>query len=116
MKRHPYEEWLKENETLADKEDEISSCVPLQAVEKQNSKFSKGLRYTGVAAVVCGRSDSIVQVVNLNKGERYSSMDYLFGMALQIWGGDPLASPLLRHLVPVVSEPGKTTTPLANRY
>ncbi|KAL0565660.1 hypothetical protein V5O48_016361 [Marasmius crinis-equi] len=83
VKRGLYEEWLEKNAKVSDKEDEISNCVPFAAMEKQNSKFSKGLRYTGIAAVVCGRTDFVLKLVNLNKGERYSCMDYLLAKALQ---------------------------------
>ncbi|KAL0563618.1 hypothetical protein V5O48_018447, partial [Marasmius crinis-equi] len=84
--RKPYEDWVEENKSREDdKADEVSNCVPFAAMEKQGSKFSKGLRYTGVAGVVCGRSDMLVKVANLNKGERFSVIDYVLGMALQIW-------------------------------
>ena len=50
----------------------ISTCVGLQALAKMNSKFSRGLRYTGVGGVMCGRSEMIMplRVGNLQKGER----------------------------------------------
>ena len=50
----------------------ISTCVGLQALAKMNSKFSRGLRYTGVGGVMCGRSEMIMPlgVGNLQKGER----------------------------------------------
>ncbi|KAL0572904.1 hypothetical protein V5O48_009073, partial [Marasmius crinis-equi] len=83
--RKDYEHWVEENKTREDVEDEVSNCVPLAALTKQTTKFSKGLRYTGVAGVVCGRSDMIVKVANLNKGERFSVVDYVLGMALQLW-------------------------------
>ncbi|KAL0572308.1 hypothetical protein V5O48_009654 [Marasmius crinis-equi] len=86
-RRKPFEAWVAENDRKADPADEISSCVPLQAVEKQQTKFSKGLRYTGVGGVACARTDMIVRIVNLNKGERYSVMDYLVGLALQSFPG-----------------------------
>ncbi|KAL0570776.1 hypothetical protein V5O48_011179, partial [Marasmius crinis-equi] len=83
--RKGYEDWIEENKTREDKEDEVSNCVPFAALTKQMTKFSKGLRYTGVAGVVCGRSDMIVKVANLNKGERFSVIDYVLGMAMQLW-------------------------------
>ena len=47
-------------------------CVGLQALAKANTKFSVGLRYTGVNMAVCGRSEMIFPngVGNLQKGER----------------------------------------------
>lgn len=51
---------------------QISTCVGFQALAKANTKFSKGLRYTGLSLVACGRSEMImpVGVGNLQKGER----------------------------------------------
>ncbi|KAL0565292.1 hypothetical protein V5O48_016736 [Marasmius crinis-equi] len=86
-RRRPFEAWVEDNDRKADPEDEISSCVPLAAVSKQQTKFSKGLRYTGVGGIACARTDMIMRVVNLNKGERYSVMDYLVGLALQAFSG-----------------------------
>ncbi|KAL0568511.1 hypothetical protein V5O48_013468, partial [Marasmius crinis-equi] len=83
--RKRYEEWIEENRKREDAEDEISNCVPFAALTKQATKFSKGLRYTGVVGVVCSRSDMIVKVGNLNKGERFSVVDYVLGMAMQLW-------------------------------
>ena len=39
-----------------------------------NSKFSKGLRYTGVGGVMCRQSEMIMLlgIGNLQKGERYA--------------------------------------------
>ncbi|KAL0574845.1 hypothetical protein V5O48_007118 [Marasmius crinis-equi] len=80
VKRKPYDAWV---ESKGDT-DEISTCVPLAALTKQNTKFSKGLRYTGVGGICCGRSEMIVKLANLKKGERYSTMDYLFGVAMNM--------------------------------
>lgn len=51
---------------------QISTCAGFQALAKANTKFSKGLRYTGVGMVSCGRSEMVmpVGVGNLQKGER----------------------------------------------
>lgn len=51
---------------------QISTCVGFQALAKSNTKFSKGLRYTGVGMGSCGRSEMIMPlgVGNLQKGER----------------------------------------------
>ncbi|KAL0575102.1 hypothetical protein V5O48_006852 [Marasmius crinis-equi] len=83
--RKRYEEWIEENKKREDSEDEISNCVPFAALAKQTTKFSKGLRYTGVAGVVCSRSDMLVKIGNLNKGERFSVVDYVLGVAMQLW-------------------------------
>jgi len=79
---------------------QISTCVGFQAIAQANNRFSKGLRYTGVGGVFCGRSEMIlpVGVGNLQKGERsvsflfrctlidcsrYANMDYIFASALR---------------------------------
>ncbi|PPQ76700.1 hypothetical protein CVT26_004470 [Gymnopilus dilepis] len=71
--RKPYEQYL------------LSQANEEDALAKANTKFSVGLRYTGVNAAVCGRSEMVLPlgVGNLPKGERYSSMDYIFGSVLQ---------------------------------
>jgi len=53
---------------------QISTCVGFQALSKANTKNSRGQRYTGVGATICGRSEMIMPlgVGNLHKGERYS--------------------------------------------
>lgn len=82
---------------------QISTCVGLQALAKAYTKYSQGLRYTGVSLVACGRSEMIlpVGVGNLQKGERYvallfstfqsshlffsyANMDYTFGSAIHL--------------------------------
>lgn len=45
-----------------------------QALAKATTQSTRGLRYTGVGAVVCGRSEMVLPnaVGNLQKGERYA--------------------------------------------
>ncbi|PPR05446.1 hypothetical protein CVT24_007945, partial [Panaeolus cyanescens] len=61
-------------------QDDVSSCVGFQAIAQANTRFSKGLRYTGVGAVICARSEMVLPlgVGNLQKGERFCNMDYIF--------------------------------------
>ena len=81
---------------------QISTCVRLQALAKMNTKFLKGLRYTGVGGVMCGWSEMVMPlgIGNLQKGERcvllfqtpmiarpnvsyrYCNMDYIFAVIL----------------------------------
>ncbi|KAL0567230.1 hypothetical protein V5O48_014762 [Marasmius crinis-equi] len=81
VKRKPYDTWV---DSKGDS-DEISSCVPFAALTKQNTKFLKGLRYTGVGGVSCSRSEMVLKLANLKKGERYSTMDYLFGVVMNMY-------------------------------
>lgn len=52
---------------------QISTCVGFQALAKATTRNTRGLRYTGVGAAVCGRSEMILPnaVGNLQKGERF---------------------------------------------
>ncbi|KAK0459382.1 uncharacterized protein EV420DRAFT_1642357 [Desarmillaria tabescens] len=79
--REPYEEYVQSRATDAD----ISNCVEFSAVAKSNTKFSKGLHYTGVVAVSCGRSEMVLPtcVGNTNKGERYANVDPLAAAAIR---------------------------------
>ncbi|KDR84217.1 hypothetical protein GALMADRAFT_54716 [Galerina marginata CBS 339.88] len=81
---------------------DISTCVGLQALAKANTKYLYGLRYTGVNLAACGRSEMILPlgVGNLQKGERYANMDYIFAMVMQ-W----VLVALLRPAIPKLHEP-----------
>ncbi|KAL0564016.1 hypothetical protein V5O48_018041 [Marasmius crinis-equi] len=81
VRRKPYDAWV---DSKGDA-DEISTCVPFAALTKQNTKYSKGLRYTGVGGISCARSEMLIQLANLKKGERYSTMDYLFGVVMNLF-------------------------------
>ncbi|KAG6835804.1 hypothetical protein H0H93_014501 [Arthromyces matolae] len=67
--RATYEEYLKSQATAQD----VSTCVGFSALAKANTKFSRGLRYTGVGALTCARSEMFLPcaVGNLQKGENY---------------------------------------------
>ncbi|SJL16269.1 uncharacterized protein ARMOST_19789 [Armillaria ostoyae] len=73
-----YEKYVLNNTTDKD----ISTCVGFAALAKADTKFSRGLRYTGVGAVSCGRGEFVITVGNLHKGERYAPMDHIFGSSL----------------------------------
>ncbi|KAF9543143.1 hypothetical protein CPC08DRAFT_649982 [Agrocybe pediades] len=79
--RVPYENYVLSRANDAD----ISTCVGFQALAKANTKFSVGLRYTGVGMTTCGRSEMIMPcgVGNLQKGERYANMDYIFASTIR---------------------------------
>ncbi|KAI9061263.1 hypothetical protein FKP32DRAFT_1576322 [Trametes sanguinea] len=67
------------------KEDEISSCTGFSALDHAESKFSRGYAATGVGAAVCARHEFWLArgVGDLQKGERYVNMDYIFVQAMQ---------------------------------
>ncbi|PPQ76849.1 hypothetical protein CVT24_010586 [Panaeolus cyanescens] len=79
--RKGYEAYVKSQASDLD----MSTCVGFQAIAQANTRFSKGLRYTGVGAVLCGRSEMYLPqgMGNLQKGERYANMDYIFGSAME---------------------------------
>ncbi|PPQ74198.1 hypothetical protein CVT24_012717 [Panaeolus cyanescens] len=79
--RKPYEAYQLQQK----KDDDISTCVGFQAMLQANTRFSRGLRYTGVAGVFCARSETVLPLGlgNLQKGERFSVMDYVFACAIK---------------------------------
>ncbi|KAL0567412.1 hypothetical protein V5O48_014573 [Marasmius crinis-equi] len=81
--RKPYEEYIKKH---VDEED-VSTCVGFAALTQRNTRATNGLRYTGVGATVCGRSEMVLPngVANLEKGERYSNSDFMLGYALKTY-------------------------------
>ncbi|KAJ3500804.1 hypothetical protein NLJ89_g9630 [Agrocybe chaxingu] len=79
--RAPYESYV----LSRCNDEDISTCVGLQALAQANTRFLRGLRYTGVGGAFCGRSEMVLPLAigNLQKGERYANMDYVFGSAVQ---------------------------------
>ncbi|KAJ7430009.1 hypothetical protein B0H11DRAFT_1765883 [Mycena galericulata] len=65
-------------------EDEISSCSGFQAMFLANAKRVKGLRVTGVGGVTCARHNMWRPngIGDLQLGERYCNMDFLFFSAV----------------------------------
>ncbi|KAF7304206.1 CxC2 domain-containing protein [Mycena indigotica] len=61
-------------------EQEMSTCSGLAALDHANSKFSCGYSVTGVGMGVCARHEFVLPngVGDLQAGERYSNMDYIF--------------------------------------
>ncbi|KAF7295136.1 CxC2 domain-containing protein [Mycena indigotica] len=74
---------------------EISTCTGLAALDYANSKFSRGYSATGVGMGVCARHEFVQPngVGDLQAGERYGNMDYIFGSILRH------LHPLLRKLI-----------------
>ncbi|KAF7296591.1 CxC2 domain-containing protein [Mycena chlorophos] len=81
VESRPYREYLR----TATNDQEMSTCSGLKALEQANSKFSKGYAATGVGMLVCARHELVqpTSVGDLQKGERYSNMDYLFAAMLR---------------------------------
>ncbi|KAK7027686.1 CxC2 domain-containing protein [Favolaschia claudopus] len=71
----PYKEFLR---TCVDEED-VSTCIAFQALLQKNTKMTTGLRSSGIGGVVCARHELVRPqgLGDLQKGERYSNMDYI---------------------------------------
>ncbi|KAG6914020.1 hypothetical protein DXG01_002895, partial [Tephrocybe rancida] len=83
VKREPYDSYVLSKASQGD----ISTCVGFSALAQANTKFLRGLQYTGVVAVCCARGEMLLpcRVANLVKGERYPSMDYVVAQALRFF-------------------------------
>ncbi|KAJ7336156.1 hypothetical protein DFH08DRAFT_915978 [Mycena albidolilacea] len=64
---------------------EMSTCSGLAALDYANTKFLRGYSSTGVGMGVCARHEFIQLngVGDLQRGERYANMDYIFGSILR---------------------------------
>ncbi|KAL1749560.1 hypothetical protein FB107DRAFT_280582 [Schizophyllum commune] len=60
-------------------EKDISSCIAFAALAEKDTKFTTGLRVSGVGGVICARHEILQPhgLVDLQKGERYANMDYV---------------------------------------
>ncbi|KAJ7059357.1 hypothetical protein C8F01DRAFT_1255058 [Mycena amicta] len=81
VESRPYREYLL---TMTD-QNEMSTCTGLAALEYANTKYSKGYSATGVGMGVCARHEFVLptSVGDLQKGERYANMDYIFASLLR---------------------------------
>ncbi|KAJ7430256.1 hypothetical protein B0H11DRAFT_2263932 [Mycena galericulata] len=77
----PYRKYLL---TVTDQK-EMSTCSGLAALDYANTKFSKGYGSTGVGLGVCARHEFVQKTgaADLQKGERYANMDYIFASLLR---------------------------------
>ncbi|KAJ7691087.1 hypothetical protein B0H14DRAFT_3100895 [Mycena olivaceomarginata] len=64
---------------------EMSTCSGLAALDYANTKFSRGYGATGVGLGVCARHEFVQRngAADLQKGERYTNMDYILGSLLR---------------------------------
>ncbi|KAJ8494859.1 hypothetical protein ONZ45_g13096 [Pleurotus djamor] len=64
---------------------EMSTCSGFAALDYANTKFSRGYAATGVCLAVCARHEFIQPngAADLQVGERYANMDYVFASALR---------------------------------
>ncbi|KAJ7732736.1 hypothetical protein DFH07DRAFT_968305 [Mycena maculata] len=81
VKSVPYRGFLR---TCTDQK-EMNTCSGLAALDHANTKFSRGYSSTGVGMGVCARHEFVQAngVGDLQKGERYVNMDYIFASILR---------------------------------
>ncbi|KAJ7188443.1 hypothetical protein C8R46DRAFT_1205599 [Mycena filopes] len=81
MENAPYRHFL---QTVTDQK-EMSTCSGLAALDYANTKFSRGYSTTGVGMGVCARHEFVQPngVGDLQKGERFANMDYIFASILR---------------------------------
>ncbi|KAJ6463803.1 hypothetical protein C8R47DRAFT_1224959 [Mycena vitilis] len=60
-------------------EKDVSTCIAFAALLQKDTRLTTGLRCSGVGGVVCARHEVVRPqgVGDLQKGERYSNMDYI---------------------------------------
>ncbi|KAF7305858.1 CxC2 domain-containing protein [Mycena chlorophos] len=77
----PYKRHVREH--VAEKD--ISSCIAFAALTQKETKITTGLRVSGVGGVVCARHGLVrpLGMGDLQKGERYSNMDWILLSALR---------------------------------
>ncbi|KAG2115716.1 uncharacterized protein F5147DRAFT_743324 [Suillus discolor] len=77
-----YKSYLEDNK---DRNQERSTCASHNAVNMADTKKSRGLAATGVGTVDCARHNMKLRnaVGDLQKGEKYINMDYLFFSAMK---------------------------------
>ncbi|KAJ7178549.1 hypothetical protein C8R43DRAFT_942201 [Mycena crocata] len=61
-------------------ENDVSTCIAFAALLQKETRMTKGLRASGVGGCVCARHGVIRPqgLGDLQKGERYANMDYIF--------------------------------------
>ncbi|KAK7028695.1 CxC2 domain-containing protein [Favolaschia claudopus] len=65
-------------------EKEVSTCIAFAALLQKDTRLTTGLRVSGVGGCVCARHECMRPngIGDLQKGERYSNMDYIVLAAL----------------------------------
>ncbi|KAJ7059879.1 hypothetical protein C8F01DRAFT_1253971 [Mycena amicta] len=61
-------------------ESDVSTCIAFAALMEKETRLTTGLRVSGVGGCVCGRHGVVRAqgLGDLQKGERYANMDYIF--------------------------------------
>ncbi|KAJ3833337.1 hypothetical protein F5878DRAFT_646023 [Lentinula raphanica] len=66
-------------------QNEMCTCTGLSALDHANTKYSSGYRATGMGMCTCARHEVVMgnSVGDLQCGEQYSNMDYIFTSTLR---------------------------------
>ncbi|EIW84471.1 hypothetical protein CONPUDRAFT_88681 [Coniophora puteana RWD-64-598 SS2] len=82
VKTGPYMDYIHCTKAQRD----ISTCLGFRLLSSAETKFYHGLRATGVGMVICARHELIcvLGVGDLQAGERYPNMDYIFFSTMAI--------------------------------
>ncbi|KAF7327522.1 hypothetical protein MKEN_00331100 [Mycena kentingensis (nom. inval.)] len=66
-------------------EEDVSTCIAFAALMQKETRITTGLRVSGVGGCVCARHGLVrpLGLGDLQKGERYSNMDYILISALR---------------------------------
>ncbi|KAJ3749798.1 hypothetical protein EV360DRAFT_56774, partial [Lentinula raphanica] len=77
----PYRDFCKQMQD----QNEMCTCTGLSALDHANTKYSTGYRATGVGMCTCARHEVVMRngVGDLQRGERYANMDYIFASTLR---------------------------------
>ncbi|KAF7319064.1 CxC2 domain-containing protein [Mycena chlorophos] len=91
----PYRKYLL---TVTDQK-EMSTCSGLAALDHANTKFSRGYSTTGVAMCICARHEFVLPngVGDLQRGERYANVDYIYASAARHFSRLPTRHAFLRY-------------------
>ncbi|KAJ7049741.1 hypothetical protein C8F01DRAFT_1001683 [Mycena amicta] len=75
-----YQQHVKDHMSEAD----LSNCIAFAALLQQNTRMTTGLRVSGVGGCVCARHEGMRPngLGDLQKGERYCNMDWIFFSAI----------------------------------
>ncbi|KAJ6479203.1 hypothetical protein C8R47DRAFT_983594 [Mycena vitilis] len=81
-------------------EKDVSSCIAFAALLQKETRITTGLRCSGVGGCVCARHGVVRSqgLGDLQKGERYANMDYIFLSALMVMTGSNALMVRILHI------------------
>ncbi|KAF9002597.1 hypothetical protein BDZ89DRAFT_1146428 [Hymenopellis radicata] len=82
MPTEMYHAWLRQYIS----EEDVTSCISFAALMQKDTRFSVGLRWSGVLGVICARHEIMLGLGDLQKGERYRNTDFVLYTVLSRMG------------------------------